>query len=62
MKTKNKRTYNFKFYPTKLLQEIINACPYYTCNNGYDYTDYIHDIKIEFWTRENKNNEKRGKK
>jgi len=48
---KNKRSYNFKFYPTRLLKEIIDSSPYYTCNNGHDYTNYIDDIKKEFWGR-----------
>ena len=50
----SKRSYNFKYYPTKLLKEIIDSAPYYQCNNGHDYGPYKDEIEAEYQERINK--------
>lgn len=44
----------FRYWNTAKLKEIIDSYPYYTCSNGKDYTNYIDEIKEEYYMRMNK--------
>lgn len=52
---------NFKYWPMDKLKEILASEPYFTDNNGRDFTDYVDEIRQVFYEKEAKQLDKEFK-